>query len=175
MVFSRGIAVARRLALNRAIDRFGVTGKFRSLSTSKVVSGGQAFSSSASFDHSPTDYTPFASLVDNGTCVALQFAGEDTPTKFQASWLFSVDPNFLHPTSGQRMRSLSSLFGYKILSVSTSIESAKNLPPTPSPGCLHSTGVVYQVDKGKENSQTKQGDNNDKERHLLNVSWVSSH
>lgn len=175
MILNRGIGVTRRVALKiRSNERLGVTFMCRFKSMPGTVFRGKGFSSTTVFDHSPTDCTPFASLMDNGNCVALQFAGEDAPTKFQASFLWSVDPNFLHPTSGQRMRSLSSMFGYKILSVATSIESTKKLSPTPSPGCLHSTGVVYQVDKDEENGQTKQGGNSDRERHLLNVSWESN-
>ena len=138
----------------------------------------KAFSSAASYDHGPPeDDTPYASLIDNGTSVALRFAGVDEATRFHASWLWSVDPNYLHPTSGQRLRSMSCLFDYKIISVSTSIEETKNLPPTPSPGCLHSTGAVYQVENRHDShsgTARHNGNDDNQERHLLNVSWESN-
>ena len=113
----------------------------------------------------PPDSEVHAALHDGG--VDLCFSGEDNPTHFHASWLWSVDPKFVHPTSGQRLRSLSSFFRHRIASVQirTTLPSSKSAFPRPPPGCLHSTGSVYH--------QTGTGQTHDdsQSRVVLNVSW----
>lgn len=132
-----------------------------------------------------TAATPDALLVDQGRAVVIKFEGDDDDssslwTRFHASWLWAVDPNFIHPTSGQRMRSLSSLYSHKIQSISTSIsesmtddddDNAEKFPPRPSPGCLHSTGSVYQTPAHNSNGKDGDVDENKATRPMLNVVW----
>lgn len=153
-----------KIPIHRVVERLGPTSTLRSWST--VVDANRRKShSTTSHDFPGCDVLTHvhASLVDNGTCVILEFPEGQVSTRFHTSWLWSVDPNFVHPTSGQRTRSLSSLFGHKILSVSTSIESPENLQPTPSPGSLHSTGAVYQTCN----------QSHDERRQILSITWES--
>uniref|UniRef100_A0A7S3PC69 TauD/TfdA-like domain-containing protein n=1 Tax=Amphora coffeiformis TaxID=265554 RepID=A0A7S3PC69_9STRA len=160
-MFSLGKSFVRRCPMPRAVERLGSTSILRSLST--FIDANRRKSLSTSSYDADISADVHASLVDNGSCVALEFPGEHISTRFHTSWLWSVDPNFVHPTSGQRTRSLSSLFGHKILSVSTSIEPTENLHLTPSPGCLHSTGSVYQT----------YNKSHDEVRQVLNIAWES--
>jgi len=90
------------------------------------------------------------SVNDNGSELHVTFPeGESV---FHASWLWSNDPTFFHPSSGQRKRSPSSFFGWKIQSaeIASSIENTSTsgvIAPIPAPpnGCLHPIGTVYRV------------------------------
>ena len=78
-----------------------------------------------------------------------------------ARWLWSNDPKWIHPTSGQRLKSPADYHGSKIRTVSMISSDDKGIrPPT---GSCHSTGGVY---KSKEI-----GDEN---RIVLEIEWDDS-
>lgn len=103
-------------------------------------------------------------VVDNGSRIDLRFRGDETPTSFHASFLWSNDPTFLHPTSGQRMRSLTAFFGHRVVSAEVITKFSGETPPPP-PGCLHSTGSVYQT------VTSTRDDDVDADRTVLQLEW----
>jgi alpha-ketoglutarate-dependent taurine dioxygenase len=96
---------------------------------------------------------PSADVKQDGSAVIISFPqGESL---FHAPWLWCNDPTFIHPSSGQRLHSPSSFFGWRIASaqvVSGDHQSdqqsmdtpAKRPTPPPPPGCLHPVGCVYK-------------------------------
>mmetsp|Transcript_7582 Transcript_7582/g.16756 ORF Transcript_7582/g.16756 Transcript_7582/m.16756 type:complete len:600 (-) Transcript_7582:720-2519(-) len=100
-----------------------------------------------------------AQAVHDGSGIQIQFSisENDEPSFFHASWLWANDPNMIHPTSGQRTRSISTfLQGWKIEFVSiippSEAQMMKNLSGesalallAPPPLSLHPVGTVYQL------------------------------
>jgi alpha-ketoglutarate-dependent taurine dioxygenase len=107
---------------------------------------------SAEVDWKHSDFS--ADIMQDGTAVVVSFPqGEST---FHAPWLWCNDPSFIHPSSGQRLHSPSSFFGWRIASaqvVSGDYASdpqhihtdATRPTPPPPPGCLHPVESVYKI------------------------------
>jgi alpha-ketoglutarate-dependent taurine dioxygenase len=87
-------------------------------------------------------------VLDDGASIKLD------DSVFHASWLWINDPTYIHPTSGQRLRTPGQYPQSKIRScrvVSACLDQldlkeavAPNNPPPP-PGCFHSLGGVYRT------------------------------
>lgn len=109
-----------------------------------------------------------ATVIDDGSAVAIQSdAISTTTTVFHAPWLWSNDPAFVHPTSGQKTRTPSSFFitgTWKIQSAEIKIVHLDE--PPPPRGSLLPLGGVFSV----ANSDEKQN----KRRASLCVTWANS-
>ena len=110
-----------------------------------------------------------AHLIDNGAAVVVLF-DEQTKSKFDACFLWSNDPSWVHPTSGQRLRTPGQYSG--VLMIDASIVNASNdksqngvmLPfPLPPEGSCHPVGNLYKT----------KGAFPPTESHLLRVTWKS--
>jgi hypothetical protein len=109
-----------------------------------------------------------ADALPDGSAVVVSFTqGESL---FHAPWLWCNDPSYIHPSSGQRMHSPSSFFGWKIASANVvskdhpeqgHAHAVRPIPPPPL-GCLHPVGCVYK-------STTDHGAS---DMPMLCVSWV---
>eukprot|EP00522_Entomoneis_paludosa_P012299 CAMPEP_0172452244 /NCGR_PEP_ID=MMETSP1065-20121228/9969_1 /TAXON_ID=265537 /ORGANISM="Amphiprora paludosa, Strain CCMP125" /LENGTH=543 /DNA_ID=CAMNT_0013204281 /DNA_START=93 /DNA_END=1724 /DNA_ORIENTATION=+ len=129
-----------------------------------------------------------ANIVNNGAGIQITFpisSNPNTPTTgtetsfFHASWLWSNDPDAVHPTSGQRLRSMSTFQrGWKVeMATVLSSSMVKTLqrnditgvPLSPPPGCLHPIGTVYQLDEyGPHDAATNEGDSE-----WLHIVWTN--
>ena len=98
------------------------------------------------------DFVPSASVVENGTKVLLLFDRKEKST-FHAPWLWSNDPSWVHPTSGQRLRTpggYSSGSVIKSAVIANPVHETKLdgvvLPfPPPPKGSSHPVGNVYNA------------------------------
>lgn len=95
-----------------------------------------------------------ASVVDKGKGLILQFS-ENESSLFHAPWLWSNEPSSIHPTSGQRTRSISTCFGWKIESARLlshwkveQIQGKKTVAIPP--GCFHPIGTVYEASQDSQ-------------------------
>ncbi len=99
---------------------------------------------------------PNVTVQDHGATAKIKFPSGELSI-FHAPWLWSNDPTFIHPTSGQRLRTAASYTGQMIQSaniiLSTEVsdvggsesgnaEAVRPIPPPP-PGCLHPIGTVF--------------------------------
>jgi alpha-ketoglutarate-dependent taurine dioxygenase len=103
----------------------------------------------------------------NGKTVSLRLRnnGEETTNEallFHAPWLWVNDPKFVHPTSGQKLRSLGQYPQCEMISFAQIItfvdkeeegEETVDFPPSP-PRCLHSRGGVYQTVSSSSSSSS---------------------
>jgi hypothetical protein len=117
----------------------------------------------------PLDYNMQARVIDNGAAVVVSF-DEDTQSTFHSPWLFANDPSWVHPTSGQRLRTPGRYSGSIMTDVSivnASGEESQNgavLPfPPPPRGSVHPVGNLYET-KGAVSPAESQ---------LLRVTWKS--
>jgi hypothetical protein len=121
-----------------------------------IAFGGRADQRAFSTQSAETDWKHSdcsADVMQDGTAVNVTFPqGESI---FHAPWLWCSDPSFIHPSSGQRVHSPSSFFGWRIASAQVvsgdaasdqqSIHTDATRPtPPPPPGCLHPVGCVYK-------------------------------
>ena len=104
-------------------------------------------------DFEPDEYemeSPYkAQVVEDGAAVIISF-GEYTTSTFHAPWLWSNDPSWVHPTSGQRLRTPGQYPGTVIKTASVvkwSDEKRMNgemVPLMPPPkGSFHPVGEIY--------------------------------
>jgi hypothetical protein len=119
-------------------------------------------------DDSRTDDTVHVS--QDGSCVLVRFDNNNGTEKqqeqqsiFHGPWLWSNDPNIVHPSSGQRTRSPISYFtGWRIQSAKIALSDNTTIAAKPPPrGSLHSIGGVYDDDDSKTT-----------ERNMLHVIWT---
>ncbi|KAI2513838.1 taurine catabolism dioxygenase [Fragilaria crotonensis] len=100
------------------------------------------FSSSGNWNQFPSNIP--VSVDTTGRRVAIcEFAVD-------ACWLWSNDAKWIHPTSGQRLRSPAEYPGSKIRSVRVISADAESVRPPP--GSCHSTGGVYNSKQDDESS-----------------------
>lgn len=124
---------------------------------------------SAEVDWKHSDYS--ADIIQDGTAVTVSFPqGESI---FHAPWLWCNDPGFIHPSSGQRLHSPSTFFGWRVASAQVvpgdsaidqkpiHTDATRPIPPPP-PGCLHPVGSVY---KSADRDHTPDGT-------MLCVTWA---
>lgn len=152
------------------------------------TTAGRMFSSMEVSDHSHHDNnvnndssggTP-PRLLENGSAVEMSFPAENSSSEaksvFHAPWLWYNDPAFIHPSSGQRMRTLGQYPGCKIeaaqivsLQELLQEKKEKDLPTVaqhpPPPGCLHSIGTVYKTENNKEVKSERENSK------ILKVTW----
>ena len=75
---------------------------------------------------------------------------------FHASWLWLYQPQFVHPSSGQRTASPSTAQGWSICRASIGPGEDASHPIPPPPGCLHPVGSVYQGPPGRRPGRREQ-------------------
>jgi hypothetical protein len=114
-------------------------------------------------------------VQDNGTSARIKFPSGETSV-FHAPWLWSNDPNYVHPTSGQRLRTAASYRGQgiesvQVVSTGTSTHQNHNIqealhpfPPPPPPGCLHPIGTVFRTTHDNTSNHQQQ-------QWLLKICW----
>lgn len=110
-----------------------------------------------------------AHLIDNGAAVIVSF-DEETQSRFDACFLWSNDPSWVHPTSGQRLRTPGQYSGSLMIDVSIvnafdgESQNGVVLPfPPPPKGSCHPVGNVYET----------RGAVSPTESRLLRVTWKS--
>jgi alpha-ketoglutarate-dependent taurine dioxygenase len=99
-----------------------------------------------------------ASIEDGGSRVVLS---HDHEVELVAPWLWSNDPKWIHPTSGQRLKTPADYPGSKIQNVSLIAADDKLMPPPK--GSCHSAGGVFS---------SKQEDHD--ENLMLQIDWEDS-
>ena len=107
-------------------------------------------------------------IINNGSAISVPFSGDESSI-FHAPWLWVNDPSYVHPTSGQKLRTPGRFPHRKIVAVeATWSEGNTNLPsaPPPPPGCLHPHGGVYRTKLSK--------DNNNQNSYMIRVTWDDS-
>lgn len=101
--------------------------------------------------------TAKASVIENGTRVAVSFNNEEQST-FHAPWLWSNDPSRVHPTSGQRLRTPGGYTSGTVIKSAEIIKSTNEenpdgvvLPfPPPPKGSSHPIGGFYESSTNDE-------------------------
>lgn len=108
-------------------------------------------------------------ILQDGAGIAIQTSTTQTqPSTLAASWLWMHDPEFIHSTSGQKLRTFGqySPRHHRIVEATYTIMNdpveLKKLHPTPPPGSFHPRGGVYDASMASSSSQ----------RQLLHVRWA---
>jgi gamma-butyrobetaine dioxygenase len=81
--------------------------------------------------------------------------------QFDPFWLAMHDPTYIHPTSGQRTRSISSCYEESIQAAQV-VTTSSHDPSIPPPGSFHPVGSVYHWERHL-----------DHDRFLLQITWQS--
>ena len=124
-----------------------------------------------------------SAVVEKGDTVKLQLlntdhiSNEESTTAFHAAWLWVNDPKYIHPSSGQRLRTIGQF--YLDQNDSRSIQSARIInsrneklqeiiPPPPPRGSYHPIGGIYQ-------DTASDAEPNSKEEGYLEIQWNNNH
>lgn len=94
--------------------------------------------------------------------------------RFHAAWLWANDPQHIHASSGQRLRSTSTYFSSQVR-----IQKAEVIPveetgvsvSKPPTGSLHPIGGVYQTGMALNIDIESNNSTDEKQRHVLCVTW----
>jgi Taurine catabolism dioxygenase TauD, TfdA family len=111
--------------------------------------------------------------IDGNVAASGNSTTELGSTTFDAIWLWTNDPNHVHATSGQRMRSPNTFYSSeaKILSAELihsshhPLAQTMQFPKVPPKGSLHPIGGVYGVGEGSDTESS---------RIWLRVDWTTS-
>jgi alpha-ketoglutarate-dependent taurine dioxygenase len=120
-----------------------------------------------SHSHEPT-YT--VQVSNNGQCISV--TDHNTPTNswiFVAPLLWVNDPNYIHPSSGQRTRTLGQYHREISIQSGQVLEcSLDNIHPAPLPGSFHPRGGIYQF-QNHDSCHTTSATT----RKVLQIEWKS--
>jgi alpha-ketoglutarate-dependent taurine dioxygenase len=162
------------------------TSSTRTMSTHAINEDAYEESANDSIEITSTFYS--VNISKNGQCICITAQDDDTSWTFAAPILWVNDPHYIHPTSGQRTRTLGEYSrstrirtGRVILYNNSNYDSTVLHPP-PLPGSFHPRGGIYQLFHNNTNTNNKRNndDNNDTGnsfsttvRELLQVEWNS--
>jgi Taurine catabolism dioxygenase TauD, TfdA family len=144
--------------------------------------------SSSSPAFASTDDSPRIEIRDNGTSIEVSLEAEGASASrsvFHATWLWMNQPEFVHPSSGQRLVSSPSsalewrIVGAKVVDNPSDDGKVVGGPLIhPPPACLHPSGIVYgSLSEGtRQNARWLQvewtrHDNQSDRHHVTHYSW----
>jgi alpha-ketoglutarate-dependent taurine dioxygenase len=133
------------------------------------------FSSWEADNHVPRGEGLTVNISEEGQEINITTGKDDADTDmkwtFAAPLLWVNDPQFIHPSSGQRIRTLghysneSAILDANIIHVQKNDDVSNNLHPPPLPGSLHPRGGIYSFSTDATIIQTQN------DRTLLRVEW----
>lgn len=103
------------------------------------------------------EYSAAACVTENGKQVVVLFAENGDQSTFHAPWLWSNDPTWVHPTSGQRLQTPGGYSSDTIIKSVDIVSSASEVNPNgvvvpfppPPKGSSHPVGNLYDSSSGQ--------------------------